>query len=250
MRKLLNCLAVFVVILCAVLSFCACKEQKQNQSKAVDINLATAAEIESIDGFENFDDETVKSLALVIRSNFENFGSSGVSDSVKSKEPSIKNNEQMHKKIYSLVLLSESENNEPLKSKTIINITDNSSDFSQEIKKVDVLKFIAKNNISLSNISSIEPKFNDKNELEYLSVGGKKISYKDLKKEFGLNSNKIKSVDSTKNSLIICGEREYNDNDVPIMQIKEFVKRQKLGKLVEQNPQPLKELSDAAVNNF
>ena len=75
------------------------------------------------------------------------------------------------------------------------------------IRKFEILNFLAKNNISLTNISEIEPIFADDGTFESLVIGNNTIEYKTLAEEFGLKSNNITNIETTVSEIKIFGTK-------------------------------------------
>jgi hypothetical protein len=74
------------------------------------------------------------------------------------------------------------------------------------IKKSKILEFASKHKISLTNISDIKPYENEK--VSGLNIGGKIFDYKMLITEFGLESNNIEKIETTKTEVIIQGKNK------------------------------------------
>ena len=73
------------------------------------------------------------------------------------------------------------------------------------------MEFALKNNINLTNLSTIEPiKENDK--VIGLKIGNKYFEYEDLANHFGLESNLIENITENKKEIVIKGKNNNLKN--------------------------------------
>jgi len=189
-----------------------------------------AYELSNIDINHNLDDETLKALSIIIRTNLVNNSSSLNYSNEKVNEN--QNNFDHYYQIASSTSgkILETNSNEPILYKinsnfnnvdsysNIETLNSNSKDdsnWSLDIKKSKILSYLNKNNISLSNISDITPVFDDNGNLKHLTIGGKDISYSELKREFNIKSAKISNINDNLSYITITGtgldESDYFD---------------------------------------
>ena len=175
-----------------------------------DENIIIANKISEIESADSFDNETIKALSVVLRTNL-------TEDDFKNSSEEISNS-----KIYELVSSTSGEiltsENEPI----YINIeNEEETAWQKEIKKYKILEYMKENKISLSNISQIEPIKNEYGEVEKLFVGGKEITVSSLADYFELPSENIINIENKKQSVIVFGEGNKND---PNFNIKKSLK--------------------------
>lgn len=186
MKRIIVCFFSFIIF-----CFCAGCSNNSKTASASNLDIAVTEELENIENIESFDDETIKALSVIIRTKKKNKFS--------TSEYSPKNEH-----IYNIVKSTTGE---------VLENTSHNVNFSYkendvwlvEIKKFEVLKYLSKRNISLSNISSLEPVFGENNNLLGLNIGSKFISYEELDKEFNLPSNKITNIENKTSSIVLTG---------------------------------------------
>lgn len=197
-----------IISFCLIITlifFCGC-QNKQASIQADNVNDMIALELASIEDSNNLDTETLKTLSVAIRTNITNFNESGIDENLKTKniESSILN------KMYNI---TNSTNGETIETDKKITISKSkpSKVWSKNISKSNILKFISKNNISISSIKNIREIKNDDGTLKSIIIGQKEIPYKTLEKEFDLNSNKITSIENQSSSITIIGEQDTSN---------------------------------------
>ena len=84
--------------------------------------------------------------------------------------------------------------------------------WTKTIAKSSILKFLNKKNISLANISNIEPVYDENNSLKELSFASKNIPFSEIKENFDLNSSFITGLDNNLSSIIISGKSVDDGN--------------------------------------
>lgn len=196
--KILKILSIFIL---SFFIFCGC--DKNTTASASSSHEDIAYEIEQIKGVENFSDETIKALSVIIRTNQNK-------NSYKQKEYSLNNP-------HILELVKET-------SGEIINKKDNTPIYysldtykwNKEIKKSEILKFLKNKNIRLANIASTRIIKNKNGQAEALEIGNNIIDIDELVKEFSLESSKITNFNITKSSILIQGEGIENSQNFNI----------------------------------
>ena len=163
-----------ICLFCIMLSlfmFAGCKQITRDTS-AETLEHHVAHNLENINDIQNVSEETTKALSVIERTNLLNSGA-------KFADSSSVSYSEDHEKIYNIsnqtageILINPGYSNNIEINETF------SPEWETEIKKSTLLSFLNKNNISLSNISNIEPTLDDNGKLLYLSVGGKNIEYK------------------------------------------------------------------------
>ena len=216
MKKFISIL----LLLLFLFPLCSCSNDTENKASNMDHTITN--EILEINNVNNLSDETIKALSVIIRTqknnntnntdnvdkNINNENNTNIS--FDKENPSINNdtvnNEELKDKILNLVKQTNKETILIDNNKNI-NYVDNLENYQwkKNIKKSDILNFLSKNNISLNNVSNFEPYFTDDNKLSHIKVGGKNISYDELKSNFNLNSSTITKIDNNFSSITIYG---------------------------------------------
>ena len=171
-----------------------CSNTTQKLTSKTDINKIVAVQLENID--KNYSDETLKALSVILRTN-QTINNSETTENT----PSEKYLEIVNKT-----------KNEVLKDKNNnlieISLTDNTEyHWQKNIKKSKILEFALKNKINLTNISDIEPVFENE-KVKGINIGGKFFDYQMLITEFRLESNTIENIETTKSEVIIKGKNK------------------------------------------
>jgi hypothetical protein len=211
----------FVFSVLCLICFSGCG--KQYIASADNLEESVASELSCIPNFENLDDETAKALSVVVRTKLKSSNENVDSNSsqVSSKSSSKISSNSSSKPSAKSIKIAEQTKGEVLSlSKTDANniqIFDGQNDtWSVSVDKSNILSFLSKKNISLSNISKFEPEFDNNKNLINLSVAGQKISYEELEQEFGLKSSEITSVESGLTNITISGKtpKKYGYFDI------------------------------------
>lgn len=188
-------------------------------ASASNLDLQVLQKIESIENIESFDNETIKALSVVVRTNIIN------SENYKNQTTFEYNPKS--ERIHSLVSSTSNEvlfNNESKIDTIYIDNNNDNKTWVQEIKKVDILKYMKDNNISLSNISEIETETTEEGFVKNIVIGGKNIDIKKLMKYFQLKSNKITNIKNKKTSFIVEGVGEGNEFNFNINETQKLAK--------------------------
>ena len=210
---------IFSILLFFIITFSLCSCSNSNKMTALNMDYSVSDEILEINNLNNLSDETIKALSVVIRTQLSNglknedllykniSETNDNNDDINDKsENDNLYDDEMKEKIYNLVNQTKGET---IKTQNLKNIKyiDNSNNFNWQIKinKSELLEFLNKKNINLTNISDIEPYYNNNNELSYIKIGGKTISYNELKSNFNLNSPFITKIDTDSSSITIYG---------------------------------------------
>lgn len=203
-------------LFCFIFSFIflfliGCSNKKEEQAAAFDLDLAVAEEIESIDNINSFDDETIKALAIVVRTKKK---------TLKETSAYIPKNER----IYNIV---KETNDGFLKdgNKTADVNFEIFETWEKQIKKYDILKYLSNKGISLANLSDIEKITDENGNLIALVVGGKTISFEELKKEFKIPTNNVTDLKINKSDVVLTGK--FNENDFNLTKAEKLSKQGK-----------------------
>ena len=159
-----------IIIICFFIIFgTSCKNNEEIQTTAQTMEYAVAYELSNIEDVDSLDEETAKALSIVIRTRLIN-----------NPEESPQNIDKSNIDEKYLNIVNKTSNQ-------ILNYNNNiaevsyayteEEEWSSEIKKSEILSYMMKNKISLSNISDIEKLENDSGELEFLVIGGKSIPF-------------------------------------------------------------------------
>lgn len=168
---------------------------KLEKQESINVDDFVAQKLEKIDN--NYSDETLKAISVIIRTNM------------------IVDNETLNSKTkpsekYKTLTKATSYKTLKDKNNNLIKTSfENSPDYTwqKNIKKSDILEFALKNNISLTNISNVEPVFeNDK--IKALKIGNKTFDYSKLASQFGLESNNIEKITTNKTEIIVKGKNK------------------------------------------
>lgn len=179
--------------------FVACSKTGYEPT-AQTVEHSVSQNLSNIEGIESFDDETIKALSVVVRTNIKN-------NNLKQDN----SNNEINERILFLTKQTEGEILSNSDKIEIENIDDNYT-WEKNIKKYELLKFLNKKNISLSNISNIEPSLDESGKLNSLNFGGKNIEFKELQEEFGLESNKITNIENNVSSITIYGKGKIQNS--------------------------------------
>lgn len=184
-------LKIFICVFLVFISLTGCSTTQTQSRDLNGLENMVLYELENTENIENLSDETIKTLSVIHRTNhlikndYDNFKYSPKSKHIK--------------------LLNKQTEGEFLKRKTGDNqtFTNNKTELSKDIKKSEILSFLKKQKIKLSNISNISPKFDENKNLTGIEIGGKFISFNDLQSEFGLESNKITNIKTSLSKITI-----------------------------------------------
>ncbi len=213
--KKLNFVLCFIFIL---FLFSGCTNTKNLDTSANNIDSLVAGQICNISGYKDFNDETIKALSVVIRTNILN--------NQNNENLSYQN---IDEHIMELTNQTKDEILSEINEEIIIQTDKSEKDeiWQTTIKKSNLLEFLSENNISLTNISNIEPIFDENDNLTNISVGGKTLSFEKLKQFFNLKSQKIISVENNLTSITITGKYPENKETFIILDVQ---KQANLGK--------------------
>lgn len=185
---------LFILSLFLIFSVSACSnvnEKKQDSESEV---LSLLLSNENINCLH---DETIKALSVIYRTQVENNYSLPQTKNKSTPDERIKN-------------LSNQTKGECLLLKNIspqnLFILNGEKTWNIEIKKSKLLEFLNKKNISLANLTNISSDYDEEKNLKSITVGGKTLSFDELKNEFGLISSKITKIKPTLSSIIVEGE--------------------------------------------
>ena len=186
----------YFIILLSILyiGLIGCSTTTQKLTTKTDINKMVAVQLEDID--KNYSNETLKALSVILRTNqiINNIETTEKTPSEKYLEiVNTTKNEILKDKNNNLVEISLNNNSE--------------YHWQKNIKKSKILEFALKNKINLTNISDIEPVFENE-KVKGINIGGKFFDYQMLITEFGLESNTIENIETTKSEVIIKGKNK------------------------------------------
>lgn len=201
---------LFYSLLSFILCFClsACANIKSNTS-ASDVSSLITCEIEKLEGVENFSDETIKTLGVLMNSNYEN-----------NKNISTRKNKHTSARIYDIV--STLKNEEPSLFKQTF-IFDKKNDWLKEISKAEILMFLADKKISLATISDIKPVYENK-VITGVNLGGTVISAEEIIKRFDLPSANVYNIEDKKTKVLISGVVDENAVNINPKKLEELSK--------------------------
>ena len=185
MKRLINFLLIFVVMF-----FIGCS--KTEISTESNIENVVAYNLEQFDKDKNLDDETLKTLSVIIRTNLETESmNKSQKYTVSEKYQNISNQTKNE-----IIMINE--------NIEYIDISGNNNKWNQTIEKDEILSYAHENNINLSNISEVEPIFKD-DIISHIKIGGKSFDYRNFAKKFNIPSNKIEDIKSTNQNIEIIG---------------------------------------------
>lgn len=182
-------------ILSFILCVCVCGcSNKQTVASADDAASYITYEIEQLEGFESFDTETIKTLSGLYQSNY-------------TKNKSLfKNNGYKNEYIYNIVK-EETKNQTTTYDKYFI--FNNNNDWSKEISKADILKFLSNKGISLVSVKHSKPVF-EQNSVVAIEIGENQISISEIVSAFNLPSANITNIEDKTLSIVVFGQIEEN----------------------------------------
>ena len=172
---------------------CSCSSTK---TVSASNNEFIASEISKIENAENLNEETIKALAILIKSknNQSNNQDYVYSDKILEIVSSVENEKAKFPENFNFEIV-ETKNQE----------------WSVFISKTNLLEKLSEENIYVANMSDITPIYYNETFLKSIIVAGKEISYKTLKEWFGLKSNNIKSFEIQNKVINIVGQGFDND---------------------------------------
>lgn len=189
MKKIL-----LIILSILYIGLIGCSEPAKKSPLKTDIDKMVAIELENID--KNYSEETLKALSVILRTN-----QTINSKEIKDLKPSQKYLEIAQKTKNEFIM---DKNNNLIE----ISLIDNDEyRWQKAIKKSKILEFALKHKINLTNISDIEPFYENK-KVKGLRIGGKLFDYQMLITEFGLESNNIEKIETTKTEVIIQGKNK------------------------------------------
>lgn len=203
-------LFLFLCLIC--ICFCGCSKNTskeiiaETQVSKIDIDKIVAGEISNLENVNEIDDETIKALSVVVRTNLQN-------ENLNNYEFT---ENKINENIYNLVSETSGKTisllNEEINSKIKIDYEpQEKQEWSKEIKKADILKFLKNNKISLTSISNIKPENNETGKTTGLNMNGKFIPIETLISEFDLPSNEITHIENKLMSVKVYGKGDQKD---------------------------------------
>lgn len=188
--KKLSFLFCFLITLFFI---CSCSSTK---TVSATNNELVASEISKIENAENLNEETIKALAILI----------------KSKNNQSNNQDYVYSdKILEIVSSVENESAEFPENFNFEIVETQNQEWSVFISKTNLLEKLSEENIYVANMSNITPIYYNETFLKSIIVAGKEIPYKTLKEWFGLKSNNIKSFEMQNKVINIVGVGFDND---------------------------------------
>lgn len=212
MKKNLSLFFIGLFIISLIFSGCT---KTKNNIVASTMEDTVAYEISNISGVNELSDEQIKALSVVVRSKLS-------SDENLNKKliDSSKIDEWVQK------LTKQTENEVIFNGSNLAEVDYSEANvdevWHEEIKKSKILNYMMKKGINLSNVSDINYETNESGQLENIVVGGKTISYNELKQNFNLKSNKIVDVKNNVSSIELTGQNEYSENILYFNKLKEY----------------------------
>ena len=209
MRKL-YILLVFTFFIISTFSGCT---KSSNNLSATTMEDAVAYEVSNIENISSFDDEQIKAISVVVRTKLTN--KSNITEIDKSK---------INKKILEITKSTENEIlfDGDIPAKTYYSYSIDNEVWHESIKKSSILSYMNKKGINLSNISDIQENLDDDGNIESLTIGGKTISYSELKNNFNLKSNKITEIKKNFSTIEISGQFLPNKNCLYLDKINDY----------------------------
>ncbi len=185
---------LLIILSILYIGLIGCSEPAKKSPLKEDLNKIVAIKLEEID--KNYSDETLKALSVILRTNHI----------INNEEVVVNNPNPKYLEI------AKNTNNEVIKDKNnnLIEISLIESDeyhWQKTIKKSKILEFALKHKINLTNISDIKPVFENE-KVKGINIGGKFFDYQMLITEFGLESNTIENIETTKTEVIIKGKNK------------------------------------------
>ncbi len=189
MKRILSFLTCLILCLC----FLGCSKTKETAS-AEDVSSMIASEIESLEGSQNFEEETIKTLAEFYRSNY-------------SKDQAYFKMKEKHKNDYIYNIVKKESFNPALIKSDNVFVFDEQNEWNKEIGKIDILKFLSKKDVSLVSIKKAEPVFENK-KVVGIKIGKKIIGIDEIVEAFDLPSKNVTSMENKKTKIKVFGKFE------------------------------------------
>ncbi len=173
---------------------------KSNENKSFSLNEMVCHEISKIEGYENFNHETINCLSIIFRTN------------INTKNYVI--SKAIDKTLLSIV---EKTSNTKLKNSLVLNTL--SSNWSEIISNGELLEFLKTKNISLANLSSISLNNDNENFSSLLIVQNNNIDFLEFANYFNLKSNKNIKIEKFSSHLKISGYGNTFNYDLDLAEI-------------------------------
>lgn len=248
MKKFFLILTIFISLFFSLIFlFSGCsKNQSSDFIAETMIDNATydtiiANEISGYENSNNFDEETIKTLSVIIRTNLYNqklnnnqtqnlkIKNQKIYDIVKSTTGEIIIEEDENEKISHF----EINNNEDLNNIYLEdglntnNINENNlnlNTWTVTIKKSKILEVLKKYNIKLSSLAKTKIINDENGNAEKFIIGEKEFNFNTIKNEFNLPSNKIIDINNNLSSIKITGK---NEEKYDVFSLKEIISASK-----------------------
>lgn len=165
----------------------SCSKKETN----ISANEIVASQISNIENINSYSDETIKALSVLFRT--------------KTKSQKKLTNKNIPERILNLVNLTKNETFSSDKINSCI-FYETSSDWTKEIKKSDLLKNLASNEIYLTSVSKIEPVNTNQIKTTSFDINEKNISFEELNNFYNFKSDYITGVEISKDSILISGK--------------------------------------------
>lgn len=206
------------------ISLCACSKNEPT-TRAENLNHRVCEELSNLDGVENLNDETVKLLSVIIRTNISN------NFATPQSSTNSKLSDAQKQKIESLVFYTSNlvlSNEGAEKQKIGYYFSENQNKpWKISIPKHKLLTFAAKHGISLANLSDISVLSDEDGRVTEIVLGGKTFDFETIKSEFNLPSDKITNISATKTAIEIEGCYCGFSNDLDINKIENLANQNK-----------------------
>lgn len=205
MKKLLSILLIFV---CVLFSACSSKTSASAETKTDQVSTI----LDSIDGFSTLDDETLKALAVIIRTKQISLGDIDNTNNQKNSSPSER------AEYISSITDGEVLDDFGLESTNLDYGYFESKTWKRKLDKADILIGLNKLNISLSSLKNITPNFEQKKlnatdekttkVLASLTADSKTIDAEKLSEIFELESSLITDFSYDYKVITIFGKTQ------------------------------------------
>lgn len=193
----------FIILFVCFLSITSLISCKTLEKKTYSIDELIAQEISSIENFENFSEETIKTLSIIYRTNL---------DGQDLKLSTIPNND----------LLSIIKKTNMLTLDKKVNLNTYEKNWSEAIDKYQLLEFFKSQNIKVANLSEIKIISDENGNAKKISISSKQFEFQTFANYFNLKSNKNIKITNEKSIIKIEGYGIGFDININIKDIQEL----------------------------
>ena len=195
----------------SIICLCSCTSNAKNTIEAKSMEDCVAYEISQIDNINEYSDEEIKVISVIIRTKLSK-NSINYNFDIKNINEHIKD------------LTSQTRGEVLVDGENLANVSYSTSKpeeiWHENIKKSKILKYMMNNGISLSSVSNVKTNNNEDGTLNSLQIGGKDIPYSELEQNFNFKSNSIIDIKNNFTSVDVYGKIKIDENCLYLYNLK------------------------------